>query len=85
DYDACVLQAELCFTDGALAGEQVTLWPVSVSGSDRRNDYQPALLTGKDAQRVIEKMQATSAFTLSPYADGLGAIQPWVDCRQEGQ
>ncbi|MDD3214662.1 MAG: CapA family protein, partial [Eubacteriales bacterium] len=42
DYDACVLQAELCFTDGALAGEQVTLWPVSVSGSDRRNDYQPA-------------------------------------------
>lgn len=83
DYDACVLRAELRFQDGTLASEQVTLWPVSVSGNRGRNDYQPVLLSGEDAQRVLTKMQTTSAFTLSPYIDGAGAIQPPVDCRQE--
>ncbi len=81
DYDACLLSATLRFTDGALVSEQLTLWPISLSGSGSRNDYQPRLLTGEDAQRVLDKMQATSTVTLTPFVNGAGAVQPEIDWR----
>ncbi|MCE5343975.1 MAG: CapA family protein [Eubacteriales bacterium] len=81
DYDACLLSATLRFTDGALKEERLTLWPISVSGSAGRNDYQPRFLAGEDAQRVIRKMQATSTIALAPYLEGTGAVQPEFDWR----
>jgi len=81
DYDACLLSATLRFTDGTLESQQVSLWPISVSGSAKSNDYQPVLLSGGDARRVLAKMQETSDFTLSPFTDGQGALQPAVETR----
>lgn len=81
DYDAALLRATLRFEDGALTGTQATLWPIRVSGIKNRNDYQPVLLSGGAAQRVINKMQATSAFALAPFVDGQGAVQPGVGWR----
>ena len=78
DYDACVLTARLCFRDGALTDETLTLHPIRVSGTKNRNDYQPALLTGDDAARVLQKMQRTSDAELTPYVDGVGAVQPTI-------
>jgi poly-gamma-glutamate synthesis protein (capsule biosynthesis protein) len=75
DYDACLLSATLSFADGALTGESLALWPISVSGSARSNDYQPRLLTGADAERVIAKMQETSTITLAPFEEAVGAAQ----------
>ncbi len=75
DYDACLLSATLRFTDGALTGESLTLWPIGISGNAKSNDYQPRLLTGADAERVIAKMQATSTVTLAPFVEGVGAVQ----------
>jgi poly-gamma-glutamate synthesis protein (capsule biosynthesis protein) len=81
DYDACLLQATLRFENGALSSEQVTLWPIRVSTAKNSNDYQPQLLEGADAQRVLAKMQATSAFPLKPFIDGEGAAQNEVNWR----
>ena len=81
DYDACVLSVSLRFEDGALADTQITLWPIRVSTDTARNDYQPALLAGEDAQRVLDKMQATSGYPLAPFADGQGAVQPRINWR----
>ena len=79
DYDACVLRATLRFQNGTLASETVVLWPICVSGTRGRNDYQPVLLSGEDAKRVLDKMQKTSAFSLNPMVDGQGAVQPTVN------
>ncbi|NLI20275.1 MAG: CapA family protein [Clostridiales bacterium] len=81
DYDACVLSAAFHFLDGALTDTQATVWPIRVSGDTRRNDYQPVLLSGEDAARVMDKMQTTSAFALAPFIPGRGAVQPAVDWR----
>ncbi len=81
DYDACLLRATLTFTDGALTSEQAALWPITVSGDAKRNDYRPEPLSGADAERVIDKMQATTDFPLAPFVNGMGAVQPAIDCR----
>jgi hypothetical protein len=81
DYDACLLRATLHFTDGVWTGEQVTLWPITISGNASSNDYQPRPLAGADAERVLGKIQATTDFTLAPFTDGLGAVQPAVNRR----
>ncbi|HNW86617.1 MAG TPA: CapA family protein [Candidatus Limiplasma sp.] len=81
DYDAATLRATFHFSNGALESVTVTLWPIRVSGKSRGNDYQPVLLSGADAARVIDKMQATSAFTLAPFLQGQGAVQPEVSLR----
>lgn len=78
DYTACVLSVTLRFTDGVPESLQATLWPIRVSGSETRNDFQPVLLQGEAAQQVLEHMQATSGFALAPFRDGSGAMLPEI-------
>jgi poly-gamma-glutamate synthesis protein (capsule biosynthesis protein) len=75
DYDAALLRVTLRFAAGAPRETQVALWPIRISGAARGNDYRPVLLSGADAQRVVYKAQATSGFALTPFTDGLGAVQ----------
>jgi len=79
DYDAYLLSASLYFTDGNPKRTQVTLWPLTISGKTRSNDYQPALLSGEAALRVMKKIQQSSAFTIAPYLTGQGAPQVGID------
>lgn len=78
DYDAALLRAELTFEDGALCSLDWTIWPISQSGEKGRNNYQPALLGGKDAERVMNKIQNASDIALAPFQEGLGARQETV-------
>ncbi len=75
DYDAYLLRATLRFTDGVPVQSQATLWPIRISGAKGSNDYRPVLLAGEDADRVLDKAQATSGFTLAPFVEGQGAVQ----------
>jgi len=83
---ALVAQIALHFDDGQYTGHQVTLWPIRITGAEagsgrdggRRNDYQPVLLDGADAQAVMQLVQKDTAFPLVPYEDGLGAVQEFV-------
>ncbi len=81
DYTACVLAVTLRFTDGAPESLQATLWPIRISGSEARNDFQPVLLQSEAAQQVLEHMQATSGFALAPFRDGSGAVLPEIRLR----
>lgn len=81
DYDACLLRATLHFTDGTLQSQQTALWPICISGAKRRNDYQPVLLQGEEAQRVADKIQAISDIPIAPFLDGQGAALPEIEWR----
>lgn len=81
DYDAYLLGVNLCFAEGRLQSTQTTLWPIRVSSTPDSNDYQPYLLAGDDAARVLEKIQATSGFELAPFLAGQGAVQDAVATR----
>ena len=74
DHDALAVQAELSFREGTL--DQVTLhfYPISVSGEANHNDYSPVLLTGTDAERVLEKMKNSTGNDPGPFHETEGAV-----------
>ena len=62
DHDALALRAELSFEEGVLTRISLRFYPITVSGEAKFNDYSPVLLTGADAERVLQKMvQSTGA------------------------
>ena len=69
DHDALAVRAELSFRDGVLAGTVLRFYPISVSGEAGYNDYSPVLLAGRDAERVLKKMEESTG--ISP-----GAFDP---------
>lgn len=83
DMDACILRAELSFKEGELQSMGLTLWPIRISGDKGSNNYQPVLAAGKDARRVMDKLQKSSGVELKPYVEGQGALQPMI--RYEGR
>ncbi|MEG0741768.1 MAG: CapA family protein [Clostridia bacterium] len=64
DYDAALLRAVFTFEDGAPASLTWKLHPICVSGERKRNNFQPVLLTGEDAARVVEKMGGVAEQTI---------------------
>jgi len=73
-----IAQFDLVFEDGQYTGHQLTLWPVYISGSAPENDYQPMLVGGEAAEKIMKKVQRDSAFRLKPYVEGQGAVQDFV-------
>lgn len=60
-------------------GHQINLIPCYMSGGTGYNNYQPVLVAGAEAARVIAAIQADSRpLKLNPYIDGLGALQDFV-------
>lgn len=76
--ESLVAQIDLHFEDGVYLGHQVTLWPIHISGTSPENNYQPILVEGEAAQRVMQLVQNDTDFTLNPYIDGQGAVQDFV-------
>ena len=73
-----VAQFQLKFEDNVYVGHQLTIWPIHISGVSPENNYQPVLVSGKEAEVVMKRIQKDTGFTLSPYVDGQGAQQPFV-------
>lgn len=72
-------QVRLVFgEDKTYLGHQLNLLPIRPSGTPEYNDYQPVLLTGDEAQAVIDRVQQDTPFALNPYVDGVGALQEFV-------
>lgn len=60
-------------------GHQLNIIPCFMSGTKEFNNYQPVLVTGDNAQRVIDAIQLDSRpLKINPYIDGVGAIQEFV-------
>ncbi len=75
---AYVAQFDLHFIDGVYTGHQMTIFPIHISGTSPENNYQPVLVTGAEAERVMKMIQKDTAFRLKPYVDGVGAVQDFV-------
>lgn len=73
-----VAQFALYFEDGKYTGHQLTLWPIHISGVTPENNYQPVLVEGDAAQKVMRMVQKDTEFKLNPYVDGQGAVQDFV-------
>ena len=60
-------------------GHQINLIPVFISGTNKFNNFQPVLVTGDKANRVIACIQRDSyPLKLKPYAEGVGALQDFI-------
>ena len=73
DHDALAVQADLSFEDGELTGITLHFYPVSVSSEEHYNDYSPVLLSGKDAERVLQKMETSTGVSPGAFTEGEGA------------
>ena len=72
--ESLVAVAELKFADdGTYLSQQITLYPAHISGTQPRSNYQPHLVTGKDAARVMRRVQADTRFALNPVDEVTGA------------
>ncbi len=73
-----VAQFDLTFEDGVYAGQQLTIWPIHITGTPPQNNYQPILVSGEDAEKVMKMIQKDTSFQLNPYVEGQGAVQDYV-------
>lgn len=77
-FRSVVAQFDLYFEDGVYTGHQLTLWPIHISGNEEDNDYQPVLVGGDEAEKIMQAVQSDTAFRLKPYVEGQGAVQDFV-------
>lgn len=75
DYHALLLSVSFRFVDGGLKELLWTLHPITQSTERGRNNFQPTMLTGTEAESVIEEIQSISSVEILPYQEGLGARQ----------
>ena len=76
-----VAQFDLYFEDGRYIGHQLTMWPIHISGVTPENNYQPVLVDGEDAQKVMRRVAKDSdgyVTPLKPFVDGVGSVQDFV-------
>ena len=72
---AYIAQVKVTFEDKVFKSQQLTIIPVHTTGIQPGNNYQPYLVTGDDAQAVVERIQGDTKFPLEPYVEGIGAVQ----------
>lgn len=76
-------QLRLAFgPDGRYLGQQLNLIPAHVSGTLKYNNYQPVLVTGEEAQAIIDQVGRYSGYPLKPYKEGVGAVQDFLPARE---
>jgi poly-gamma-glutamate synthesis protein (capsule biosynthesis protein) len=80
---AYIAQVKLTFEDGAFKSQQLNIIPVHTTGIQPGNDYQPYLVTGDEAQAVVERIQGDTPFPLKPYVEGAGAVQQAIPALAE--
>ena len=71
--ESLVVAATLSFSDdGVYLGQQIDLYPAHISGTEPRSNYQPRLVTGKEAKRVMRLVQADTRFDLKAFDEEKG-------------
>lgn len=68
-----VAVADLTFSpEGKYLGQQIDLYPAHISGTEQRSNYQPLLVSGADAKRVMRLVQQDTDFELEPFDEAVG-------------
>ena len=64
-FDATLAQVRLRFSGDAYIGCTVSYIPILTSSADPNNDFHPIVAEGADKERILQKIQADTPFTLS--------------------
>ena len=82
--ESLVVAATLTFSDeGEYLGQQIDLYPAHISGTQPRTNYQPRLVTGRDAKCVMHLLQADTRFELNEFDEEKGfARQEYLPAEQ---
>ena len=82
--ESLVAAATLSFSDdGEYLGQQIDLCPAHISGTEPRSNYQPILVSGQDAKRVMRLVQADTRFKLNEFDEAMGfARQEYLPAEQ---
>ena len=87
--ETMVLQMDLTFDDaGKLTGQEGRIYPCYMSSYATKvggvNDYQPKLVTGAQAEGVIQRIQADTAFDMGAIDPEEGYLRlPWLAAPEE--
>ena len=61
DKDTFIFKQTFTFVDGKLTpDDNIKIIPASISGSKKKNNYQPVILTGSERNRVMNKIKKNS-------------------------
>ena len=74
DFDALVVQAVLHFTDGSPERIDLHFWPISISSDSHYNNYSPRFLSGRDAERVLQKMMKSTGTDPGEWNETEGSV-----------
>ena len=82
--ESLVVAATPSFSDdGKYLGQQIDLYPAHISGTQPRTNYQPLLVTGRDAKRVMRLVQADTRYDLNDFDEAIGfARQEYLPAEQ---
>jgi poly-gamma-glutamate synthesis protein (capsule biosynthesis protein) len=78
EADALAARITFSLEGGKLTRLQAALYPMRFTGSKNGNSFRPGLLTGKQAETLLKKVQQDTAFPLPAYADKTGALLPAI-------
>ena len=84
-----VVQADLHFSDdGEFLGQQARIYPAHIAATASQDgdpsDFQPKLVTGEDARRVLELVQYDTAFELGSFDEEAGClVLPYLPAETE--
>ncbi len=74
DMDAMVVQAVMHFTEGSLDKTDLHFYPIYVTSDRNYNNYSPRFLTGKDAERVLNKLRKSTGNDPGEWNEETGAV-----------
>jgi len=84
DSDALVVQAVLDFEEGVLEGITLHFYPISITSDARYNNYSPQLLTGKDAEGVLKKLEESTGRSTGTFDEAEGAVVRFPAAGKDG-
>ncbi len=78
ESDALAARIVFCLEGGRLARLQAALYPIRFTGDKSGNSFCPGLLTGKQAESLLKKVQNDTAFPFPAYEEYTGALLPKI-------
>ncbi len=78
ETDALAVRITFSLENDRLKSMQASLHPFRFTGGAKGNSFQPRLLSGKQAQAALKKVQQDTAFPLPPFEEETGALLPPV-------
>lgn len=78
ESDALAVRIMFTLEGGKLVSLQPALYPIRFTGSQSKNTFRPSLLTGKQAESLLKKVQEDTSFPLPIYVENTGALLPKI-------